>query len=221
MANLIKAIPSLDTSKPSDTNKLTKQIERILNLEKIMPSYHNILTIASLESLCTLQLNNRIPVNYNLFKEYTKYGNYEQVRVTAIRCLQRLGIHKENTLSFLLDLIDRDKSNFMKCKILECLMTAPSYSNASIVINNITNNTITMDDNVYFAPFLKESIENTNMVRRLWTLLNSPESGYDYRLRYQIRRFIVRLYGLGIPKVLGKQDLARVCINIYIIYFYY
>jgi hypothetical protein len=56
-----------------DTDKIVKQIKRYLNFESLIPSYHNIITIACLQALTDLQLANKIPHDTQTLLTYTAY----------------------------------------------------------------------------------------------------------------------------------------------------
>jgi transcription initiation factor TFIID subunit 2 len=126
--------------------KLENQLLRYLNMDKMMPCYRNTITCACLTSLCHLQRIGKLKKNLDLFKEYTNYGNYDDVRVTAVRALVALGIHSkekdsnqtdtstsnstptpsddlpQHTLLYLLNLLHKDPYSWFKFKILDILM---------------------------------------------------------------------------------------------------
>jgi len=142
-------IPPARTERPVEIpySKLENQLLRYLNMDKMMPCYRNTITSACLTSLCHLQRIGKLKKNLDLFKEYTTYGNYDDVRVTAVRALVALGLHSkekdsstqtdtstsnststptdelpQQTLSYLLDLIHKETYSWFKFKILDILM---------------------------------------------------------------------------------------------------
>ncbi len=72
VASLVRCVTNLEFPKRSDYLKIGKQLERFLSVEKILPSYHNSVTIACLESLCELQAANKLSLDLDKFREYTK-----------------------------------------------------------------------------------------------------------------------------------------------------
>ena len=92
VAALIRAIANTNTPRPGDTDKIVKQIKRYLNFESLIPSYHNVITIACLQSLTDLQLANKLPLDTQTLTAYTAYGNYIDVRVAAFECLALLSL---------------------------------------------------------------------------------------------------------------------------------
>ena len=195
ISNLISSLPNLDTGKSQDTqSKIIKQIERYLSLEQILPSYHNTITVACLQSLAKLQLSGRMKPNIDNFKEYTKYGHFDKVRSTALKYLIQLNHHfskessSSNILPFIVDSIEKDPSS-MKYKFLEILL--------SIQESNI------------LQQFQKESQDNIQVIRRLWVLLNSVETSYDIRQRILIRKVFITIWGPTLSKLLGNKESMR------------
>ncbi len=77
----------------------------MINLEKLIPSYHNVVTVAALQvkkkisikitwynlqALCEMHLKKRVVVDSQVFQDHVTYGHYEQVRLTALRCLVKV-----------------------------------------------------------------------------------------------------------------------------------
>lgn len=68
------------------TPELRAVIEEIvlrLNLEKLNPTYHHVITSSCLKALRTLMKYGHIPENIEIFKQYAQIGTYEDVRKTA------------------------------------------------------------------------------------------------------------------------------------------
>jgi transcription initiation factor TFIID subunit 2 len=77
------------------THELRLVIEEIvlkLNLEKLVPSHRYVITCACLNAMRNLQILGHVPENINIFKQYTQYHVFEDVRKVAfeiiIKCLQ-------------------------------------------------------------------------------------------------------------------------------------
>jgi hypothetical protein len=96
-------------------------------------------------------MTGRMKSNINSFKDYTKYGHYDKVRSTALKCLIQLNtLIKDNILPFIIDAIERDPS-LMKYKFLEILLSIQDPSTLQL--------------------FQKESQDNIQVIRKLWVLL--------------------------------------------------
>ena len=49
LASLIRAMGNTYTQRGSDTEKIAKQVTRYINIEKLIPSHHNVITVACLQ----------------------------------------------------------------------------------------------------------------------------------------------------------------------------
>ena len=87
------AATNLDYVKSLNSNtELRSVIEEIvlrLNLEKFTPSYHYVITSSCLKALRNLQKLGHLPENINIFKQYTRYGTFEEVRKCAFEIIVR------------------------------------------------------------------------------------------------------------------------------------
>jgi hypothetical protein len=101
-----------------------------------------------------MQVARKIPYNVDKFKEYTKYGHYEEVRLTAVRCMIKLGVGTLNTKGFLLELLENERVPKIRAKIA-ALLAVP----------------VDVDESSHFGSFQKESAENIDIAKRLWLLL--------------------------------------------------
>lgn len=70
-----------------DWESILKQAHRFLKLERLLPSYHNRVTVACLKVVKRLQLNRKIPLDLDFFKTYTTYGHYRKVAIPCMRPL--------------------------------------------------------------------------------------------------------------------------------------
>ena len=88
------AATNLDYVKSLNSNaELRSVVEEIvlrLNLEKFTPSYHYVITCSCLRALRNLQKLGHSPENINIFKQYTRYGTFEEVRKCAFEIIVRI-----------------------------------------------------------------------------------------------------------------------------------
>ncbi|KAJ1025442.1 hypothetical protein NDA13_004253 [Ustilago tritici] len=67
------------------------EVERLQELDRLVPSYHNVITLASLDFQVTMMLANLKPRDLQLFFVYTRQGNFTPVRIAALNCLLLVG----------------------------------------------------------------------------------------------------------------------------------
>jgi len=82
VASAIRAVANV-TAEEEQMRALVGQVERYLSLDKMIPSYHNLISSACLRTLCDLQMARKIPVNLEVFRKFVRVGNFEEVRIAA------------------------------------------------------------------------------------------------------------------------------------------
>uniref|UniRef100_A0A6B2KW50 Transcription initiation factor TFIID subunit 2 n=1 Tax=Arcella intermedia TaxID=1963864 RepID=A0A6B2KW50_9EUKA len=87
--------PQNSNSTESLLKKIENQIFRYLNMDKLMPCYHNVITCASLSTLCHLMRMGVIEKKLEIFKEFSNYGHFEEVRLFAVKALMTLTLESE------------------------------------------------------------------------------------------------------------------------------
>jgi len=143
----------------TETKSVTEEITRCLNLEKILPSYRYVVTVACLKAIQHLQRMGHLPSNPGLFRSYTSPSLFIDVRCAAVEQLVDI-IRAEQSyfdLEFLLDLVEQDEVPAFKFFVLTRLFKNP--------------------------PISVPSFPNHGQIRdRLWAMMNSSFA-YDSKLR--------------------------------------
>ncbi|EPQ30343.1 uncharacterized protein PFL1_01869 [Pseudozyma flocculosa PF-1] len=67
------------------------EVERLQELDKLVPSYHNVITLGALDWQAAMMLANLRPRDLQLFFFYTRQGNFGPVRIAALNYLLLLG----------------------------------------------------------------------------------------------------------------------------------
>ncbi|EST05572.1 Bromodomain protein [Kalmanozyma brasiliensis GHG001] len=67
------------------------EVERLQELDRLVPSYHNVITLASLDFQVAMMLANLKARDLQLFFTYTRQGNFTPVRIAALNCLLLVG----------------------------------------------------------------------------------------------------------------------------------
>lgn len=112
---------------PSETKLVAEEITRCLNLEKILPGYKHAVTVACLKAIQQLQRMGHLPSNSYLFRSYTVYNLFFDVRCAAVVELVDMirAEQSQKDLDFLLDLVETDKVPAFKHFILSELHRNP------------------------------------------------------------------------------------------------
>ncbi|KAK4514480.1 erg10, acetyl-CoA C-acetyltransferase [Mucor velutinosus] len=190
------------------------EIERFRTLDYVIPTYHNIITVTCLRTMTKLMLKNLLPVNIPLFMQYTRYGNYLEVRLAAIDSLFILCGLSDHTLNhYLLDVVKEDPcvyvSHYVARAMLAWLGLAMRESSDTPVVTNRfveefaeEEGRVVIDDErgpVEKTPqqqfqasieSLRKRFENDTVLQEnLWNLLNSSE---NTKLDHCIRKYLLQ-----------------------------
>jgi len=169
-----------------DTRRVLEEVTRYLNLEKLLPCYRQTVTVACLEAIRKLQKTSHLPPNPGLFRDYAKYGQFQDIRVSAISCLVdhcRLEGRRED-LEFLLDIVERDPVPYIRHQTCRMLIKTPPFEKGRHHRN-----------------------DSHRLVERLWGMVNGG-FWYDSRLRCDIVDLYYTLYGRRRPPSLPLPELA-------------
>lgn len=122
---------------PTETKLVAEEITRCLNLEKILPGYKYVVTVACLRAIQQLQRMGHLPSNSHFFRSYTVHSLFIDIRCAAVSELVDI-IRAEQSyedLEFLLHLVETDKVPAFRFFILAelhrntpVIHTFPNYS---------------------------------------------------------------------------------------------
>ncbi|TRY83311.1 hypothetical protein DNTS_006037 [Danionella cerebrum] len=180
--NVNGEVRTVDSLNP-DVRLILEEITRFLNMEKLLPSYRNTITVSCLRAIRMLQRNGHIPSDPSLFKSYAQYGNFIDVRIAALEgVIDYTRVDRSSIeLQWLLDLVENDPVHYV-----------------SMLAKN--------------PPFTKTSdstLCNEILVDQLWTLMNSGTC-HDWRLRCDAMNLYYTLFGLTRPSCLPLPELGLV-----------
>ncbi|EPB84066.1 hypothetical protein HMPREF1544_09197 [Mucor circinelloides 1006PhL] len=190
------------------------EIERFRTLDYVIPTYHNIITVTCLRTMTKLMLKNLLPVNIPMFMQYTRYGNYLEVRLAAIDSLFILCGLSDHTLNqYLLDVVKEDPCVFVSHYVARAMLAwlglaMRESSDAPVVTNRFVEEfaeeegRVVIDDErgpIEKTPqqqfqasieSLRKRFENdTALQENLWNLLNSSE---NTKLDHCIRKYLLQ-----------------------------
>lgn len=117
--------PSLDEGDfetDSFVHRATDEIERCLRMDGWLPSVHNMITTTAIQQKERLWVRGYLPVKFEELIQYTKPGNYSEVRVSAFQSLLNLGgIYNKAVVHYLFSTIVFDNFEFVKTGLLQAL----------------------------------------------------------------------------------------------------
>lgn len=91
------------------------EIDRFQELDKLVPSFHNVVTLACIDFQANMMLANLFPVNLPMLHAYTRQGNFVPVRTTALDYLLLLfGLQHKILTRYFLSLLRTDESRTTK-----------------------------------------------------------------------------------------------------------
>ncbi|ORZ15810.1 hypothetical protein BCR42DRAFT_415941 [Absidia repens] len=194
------------------------EIERFRTLDYVIPTYHNIVTVACLKTITKLMMNNLMDVNLATFMPYTRYGNYLEVRLTAFDSLFVLtGLLNNELTSYFLTVIKddpcayvshyvsramlswlglalKDKSDTTKSKAVEEF----AEEEGKVVIEDEKRRlqkTVQQEFQASVEALRKRFGDNVELQQNLWDLLNSPENiTIDHSIRKYLLQFCEYMY---------------------------
>lgn len=135
VCNLITAIvnalsnnnfePSLeegDFETDSFVSKAIDEIERCLRMDGWLPSVHNMITTTAIQQKERLWVRGYLPVKFDELIQYSKPGNYSEVRISAFQSLLNLGgVYNKAVVHYLFSTIVFDNFEFVKAGLVNAL----------------------------------------------------------------------------------------------------
>ncbi|KAI8388692.1 Bromodomain-containing protein [Radiomyces spectabilis] len=194
------------------------EIERFRTLDYVIPTYHNIVTITCLKTMAKLMLNGLMEVNLVMFLQYTRYGNYIQVRLTAFDCLFVLKGLTESTLTqYFLSVIRDDPCVYVSHYVARAMLAwlglalkdkVDSSQNRFIEeFAEEEGRVVIDDDRQSFKKTAQQEFQanvenlrkrfehNYQLQQTIWEMLNSPESSHlDHCTRKYLLQFCEYMY---------------------------
>lgn len=92
-----------------------QEVERFQELDRLVPSFHNVVSMSSLDFQGNLMLANVIPVNLPLLHSYTRQGSYTALRIAALDYLLLIhGLQHKILTRYFFALLRSDESRAVK-----------------------------------------------------------------------------------------------------------
>jgi transcription initiation factor TFIID subunit 2 len=185
--------PITADSLSTDTKLILEEITRMLNLEKALPCYKYTVSGACLKAIRKLQKFGHLPSRPTIFKSYSSYGHFIDVRLAALECLVDFvrADGRWNDLQDILDILENDPDPGLRHKLAELIISNPPFKRAH-----------------------RERLDIPDLVERIWTNINGMLS-HDTRLRCDLVDVYYTLYGsrrpvcLPIPELAGMMNMHK------------
>ncbi|TPX68903.1 hypothetical protein SpCBS45565_g02812 [Spizellomyces sp. 'palustris'] len=184
-----------------------REVHRYRNLDRLMPSYHNAVTAACLETLLKWMLATLIPVDMPLFLQHARYGNFLYVRIIAIDALVVLGgLSIPEIAEWLLRLVADDAAPYIRYHVAKALaefigvitgetkgsIVSTPGNNGVLLNSGVLTNGHGNRQNIWDYMRFKLS-QRQDIAKTVWHLMNSNEA-LDHRVRTYLLRFCEYLY---------------------------
>ncbi|PWN92640.1 hypothetical protein FA10DRAFT_276691 [Acaromyces ingoldii] len=106
-----------------------QQVDRFQGLDRLVPSYHNVVTLSCLDFQGSLMLSNMLAVDLPLFLGYTRQGNFHPVRVAAFDYLVLLrGLQHKVLTRYIFAVLQTDESRAVKRHVARAVCEALAVS---------------------------------------------------------------------------------------------
>ncbi|ELR19389.1 PBS lyase HEATlike repeat domain containing protein [Acanthamoeba castellanii str. Neff] len=125
LATVIEALGNTQPKSNKGWDSILKQVQRFMHLERLLPSYHNRVTVACLKVMKKMQASGRARLDLDLFTSYTSYGYYRKVRIVALKALGELGLPQGDVVRLVMSIIESDPDPFVRYKAAH-LLTSPT-----------------------------------------------------------------------------------------------
>ena len=181
-----------------------KEIERFRSRDRMVPSYHNIITSTSLHCFFKWMVHNFMPVDLSLFLSYTRYGTFGDLRRFAADAVILLnGLRNPEVLAYYLNMMTGDPDPHFRYHLCSSLSRAVSLK----MLNQDANkqhdyrNIWSFIDPAYLA--------TEDVAKQLWSLLIAPTT--EKRVCSEVLTLIENLYHL--PSELAFQPAPKLKIK--------
>lgn len=123
------------------------EVERYQELDRLVPSYHNLITLASLDFHATLILSNLKTVDLALFLGYTRQGSFIPVRTLAFHYLLLFkGLQHKILSRYIFSVLKHDESRKVKRELAKGLLEAIAVAASTGEFGALTSNNMLLED---------------------------------------------------------------------------
>eukprot|EP01129_Flabellula_baltica_P010785 TRINITY_DN4603_c0_g1_i1.p1 TRINITY_DN4603_c0_g1~~TRINITY_DN4603_c0_g1_i1.p1 ORF type:complete len:699 (-),score=151.15 TRINITY_DN4603_c0_g1_i1:33-2129(-) len=183
ISNIIDSFRFVKSVRKEKQPELVELIQKFLQVESYMQSYHNTITVSCLKTLVYFMKQGWMDIDRDLFMEYTRYGHYDDVRVAAVECLVRLGITEMcsagvSVIDYLLGIVAIERYGECVVRMIEKI-TKPFFTYTLV-------SKLIIDKEEFeqrFSPLKETNVVTLGLAERIWMMLNSDVTSIDSRVR--------------------------------------
>ncbi|TIB98529.1 hypothetical protein E3Q18_02027 [Wallemia mellicola] len=108
---------------PHVRRQAIEEVERYRTMDRLVPSYQNVISVATLEFNVKLMIAGIIPNNAPLFIPYTREGNYPPLRIVAFDCLLLLGaLRHRPIIQYFSTILGYDESRVVRRSLAQSMI---------------------------------------------------------------------------------------------------
>jgi transcription initiation factor TFIID subunit 2 len=169
-----------------DSKLILEEITKILNLEKHLPSYKYTASVSCLKVIRKLQKCGHLPANSKIYRSYSEYGHYIDLRLAALECLVDFikADGKWDDMEFIVKLLENDHDPEVRHQLSRLIVENPPFERGK-----------------------PHRLNRHDLRERIWTNMNSKMT-HDTRLRCDFVDVYYALYGIKEPAAIKNPELA-------------
>lgn len=169
-----------------DSKLILEEITKILNLEKHLPSYKYTASVSCLKAIRKLQKCGHLPASSKIYRSYSEYGHYIDLRLAAFECLvDFIKVDgKWDDMEFIMNLVENDPDPEVRHQLSRLLVENPPFERGK-----------------------PHRLNRQDLRERIWSNMNSKMS-HDTRLRCDLVDVYYALYGTKEPSAVKNPELA-------------
>lgn len=169
-----------------DAKLVLEEVTKILNLEKHLPSYKYKVSVSCLKVIRKLQKCGHLPPSSKIYRSYSEYGQYIDLRLAALECLvDFIKVDgKWDDMEFVVKLLENDPDPEVRHQLSRLLVENPPFERGK-----------------------PHRLNHEDLRERVWANMNSKMT-HNTRLRCDLVDVYYALYGTKEPPVLKNPELA-------------
>ncbi|KAI0348152.1 hypothetical protein BDW22DRAFT_1480005 [Trametopsis cervina] len=175
--------PALEAADADLLKQALAEIDRYRSMDRLIPSIHNVVSIATLEFYTILSLANLIPQDARILIPLTREGNYTQVRMAAFDALFLTKWYTPSIMQYILAVMANDSSRIIRRHVARnaCQSLALLVSMGELDSGKKSKSVLVEEDGA--GQDTKKEAKKSEMDLMIKVLRKDPEVGKNEALR--------------------------------------